>query len=426
VDLIGYVPYYSMNGDYFTTTLPRQLQMVNEVRYFGLTVDATGAVVPLAGSGDKDSHLQHISDLKAEIDSLPAGQRPRLDITLGGAGEAAAFSTIAADSNLRQALSQNINALLMQVGATSVDIDWEHPANTSTELNNYSSMVQRIKQEVGSTRGVYTAMTPERFMPPSAFQGPNAIDGVSLMTYDLGYWGNDPEDPYTGEHSLPQYVADSVDAWTKPIGSPIPVDRDYAFTSWGNDTTTNHLGVGLPLYGRDINTSEAVSYADLKSGGWTTTDGNYYMRGDQTVWIPGPDLAQQRVDFANSMGLKNIILWSLNDDLDPTDPASLLRRAYEANLSAVGLTGDYDHDGIVGPSDHQLWRSTFGSTSGDLRADGNMDGTIDAADYTVWRDHQTSSGLGASSVPEPSAAVMLLSAFSCLWLRHRFRIGENS
>ena len=166
VDLIGYVPYYSMGGSYLTTTLPRQLQLVDEVRYFGLTVNSSGQIVPLSGSGDLQSHLDRIEQLKSAINSLPVAQRPRLDITLGGAGEAAAFATIAADPTLRQTLAQNIKTRLTNSSATSVDIDWEHPADNATQLNNYSAMVQRIKQEVGASVGVYTAMTPELFMPP--------------------------------------------------------------------------------------------------------------------------------------------------------------------------------------------------------------------------------------------------------------------
>ncbi len=50
------------------------------------------------------------------------------------------------------------------------------------------------------------------------------------------------------------------------------------------------------------------------------------------------------------------------------------------------LAGDYDRNGIVDQSDHQLWQSSFGSGTS-LRADGNGDGVVDTADYNVWRDN---------------------------------------
>lgn len=49
-------------------------------------------------------------------------------------------------------------------------------------------------------------------------------------------------------------------------------------------------------------------------------------------------------------------------------------------------SGDYDLDGTVGPADHAAWAGAFDSDYDP--ADGNRDGVVDAADYTVWRDHQ--------------------------------------
>ena len=47
VDLIGYLPYYRMNNTYNTNTLPTQLSMLSEIRYFGLTASNSGTIVPL-------------------------------------------------------------------------------------------------------------------------------------------------------------------------------------------------------------------------------------------------------------------------------------------------------------------------------------------------------------------------------------------
>ena len=46
LDLIGYVPYYRMNATYNNNILPTQLGMLNEVRYYGLTVSNTGTLIP--------------------------------------------------------------------------------------------------------------------------------------------------------------------------------------------------------------------------------------------------------------------------------------------------------------------------------------------------------------------------------------------
>jgi GH18 family chitinase len=423
VDLIGYLPHYRMNASYNTNWLPDQLALLDEVRYFGLTINSSGAIVPLEGS--LGTHLANIAVIKQKIETLPLDQRPRLNITLGGADEAAAYATVAASSTLRATLAANVKARLDETGATSVDFDWEHPTN-ATQRNNYSLMVQRVKQEVGPDRRVYATMSPEIFMPASAFQGANAIDGVSLMTYDLGWWGNDPSNPLQGEHSVQAYVEDSLEAWIEPAGSPN--DRPWVFGSWGNNIPAANLGVGLPFYGRGVTSSTAYTYSEMVAGG-TTVDGNYYTYAGQSVWIPGPTLAEQRVQYAHDQGLKNLIIWEIGQDLHPDNPNSLLRRAYEKNQSLIPapVPGDYDGDGVVGSADYDLWKSTFSATSGDMRADGNEDGVIDAADYTFWRDIVAASeggGAAGTSVPEPSS-VILISGLSIVFISNIRRRGSG-
>jgi GH18 family chitinase len=418
VELMGYLPNYRMRNDtpalpseqdpfssYTLNTLKPQMAMLDEVRYFGITVNANGT---LTTSLADEGNIQKINSLIAE---LPESQRPRLGITLGGDGGSANFATVAGNSALRTAFAGNINSLMNSVGAMAVDVDWEHPTN-ATQRANYSLLMQEIKLAVGATKKVTATMSPEIYMPHSAFEGANAIDGVSLMTYDIGWWGNDPQNPATGEHSLQEYAEDAVDAWTLPPGSPVPNDRDWVYgPTWGNNTSAGLLGVGLPFYGRDISSGAAFTYAELRNGTWATTDNNYYTKNGQTVWLPGPDLVEDRVEFANERGLQNIIIWELAQDLAPTNPNSLLRRAFEKNESFAAVLGDYDGSGSVGPEDYNLWKSSYGSTSGDMRADGNEDGVIDTADYTFWRNHLVTENLGAGSasstaVPEPSASVL--------------------
>lgn len=426
VDLIGYLPWYRMSGSYNTGTLPDQLAMLDEVRYFGLTAASNGTVTPLGGgSGNMATHLDRIATIKAAIEALPEADRPRLNITLGGAGEAASFATIAASSNLRDTFAQNISSLLDQTGATSVDIDWEHPQGT-TQFDNYGLMLQRIKQETGTSRRVYATVDPTIRVPLSVFDEPNAIDGISLMTYELAWWANDPADTNRGEHSLPEYAEDSLEAWTDPVGAPN--QRPWVFAVWGRDAAEDKLGIGLPFFGRVIGTSQnpmagtAYTYSELVTGNWTTADDNYYTHdtSGQTAWLPGPDLAAQRVEFAHERGLQHVIIWEIAQDLHPSDPNSLLRAAYEAQQSLIPIVGDFNGDRIVDADDYNLWRSTFGSQS-DLRADGNGDDIVDAADYVIWRKATSVGGSGAiasAAVPEPGWTCILLS-FAILPFMHR-------
>ena len=423
VDLIGYVPYYRMNSSYNANTLPAQLAMLDEVRYFGLTAASNGTITTLEGS--IASHTDRIDVIKNAIAALPAEDRPRLNITLGGAGQASSFATIAASSSLRSTFAQNIDALLDSTGATSVDIDWEHPVGT-TQFDNYALMLQRIKQEIGQNRGMYATIDPTIRVPLSVLDGPNAIDGISLMTYELAWWANDPNDFNRGEHSLPEYVEDSVDAWTDPVGSSN--QRPWVFAVWGRDAPEDKLGIGLPFFGRVIGTSQmpmagtAYTYRQLSAGG-TTTDGNYYTYLGQPVWIPGPELAAQRVQFAHERGLQHVIIWEIGQDLHPSNPNSLLRAAYDAQQSVLGLDGDYNNDGKVDAADYVVWRQNEGTTNAlpnDLHGE-----TIGANQYNTWRANYgmmlPASGGGAIAVPEPGPCWLLMTSALLPVTRHRRR-----
>jgi Glycosyl hydrolases family 18 len=410
VDLIGYLPYYRMNASYNSNTLPGQLAMLDEIRYFGLTAASNGTIATLDGA-TVASHTSRIDTIKNGIAALPADDRPRLNITLGGAGEASSFATIAASSSLRTTFAQSIKSLLDQTGATSVDIDWEHPTAGIQRITHYPAMLASIKQEVGANRRVYATVDPTVIIPNSVFSGANAIDGVSLMTYDLGWWGNDPANPFQGEHSLPEYVEDSVEAWSEPPGSPN--DRNWVFGTWGNNVPTSKFGVGLPFYAHTVTSPDATyTYSQLAAGG-TTTDGNYYMYQGRSAWIPGPSLAEQRVQFAHDRGLQHIIFWELGHDLAPSNANSLLRRAFEKNQSLMPVPGDYTGDRLVNADDYAAWRNSLGQTGASLAADGNRNQVVDAADYVIWRKHLSGPGSDASAimtVPEPNCLSWFLLA----------------
>jgi GH18 family chitinase len=354
---------------------------------------------------------------------MPIGQRPRLDITLGGAGEDASFTNIArtvsgVPCNLCTTFAQNIKSLLDSTGAISVDIDWEHPDAGVERSTSYPDMLKRIKHEVGAARRVYAVVDPTVVISNGVLSDTDAIDGISLMTYDLGWWGNDPANPYQGEHSLPEYVTDSVDAWTQPAGSPNR--RTWVFGTWGNNVPTANLGVGLPFYAHTVTSPDATrTYSELVAGG-ATTDGNYYTYAGCSYWIPGPSLVAQRVQFANDRGLEHIIIWEIGQDLSPTNSNSLLRAAFLKNET---LSGDFDGDHNVDVADFNIWRSTYGQTT-DLRADGNGNGVVDTTDYVVWRKLVAVAGSGSianSSVPEPSCVSSIAIVLFLLAMMRRFK-----
>jgi hypothetical protein len=265
-------------------------------------------------------------------------------------------------------------------------------------------MLTRVKQEFGADRRVYATLDPTVMISTSVLSGANAIDGVSLMTYDLGWWSNDPADPNTGQHSLQEYVDDAVQAWTDPAGSPN--QRPWVFGTWGRNVAEENLGVGLPFYGRGFNGSNlgiATPYRDLVASG-TTSDGSAYVHGGANVWIPSLAMVEQRVQQAHAAGLQHLIFWELAHDLAPSHPNSMLRTAYEKKRSLEAIPGDFDGDGSVGQLDLNLWQEAFGRVGNGGDADGDND--ADGDDFLIWQRHATLTA-PLAPLPEPVTLSML-------------------
>ncbi len=82
----------------------------------------------------------------------------------------------------------------------------------------------------------------------------------------------------------------------------------------------------------------------------------------------------------------------------------------------VSIPGDYDASGQVNGLDYNLWRASFGTA--DPASDGNGNGVVDAADYVIWRDGVSISGVSPSalresaSIAEPAAIALGIGGLS--------------
>ncbi len=77
----------------------------------------------------------------------------------------------------------------------------------------------------------------------------------------------------------------------------------------------------------------------------------------------------------------------------------------------VTPTGDFDLDGDVDAFDLGIWQTGFGITSGASVTDGDADhdGDVDAFDLGLWQTN-FGTGVGSATVPEPTAALVILLA----------------
>ncbi len=78
----------------------------------------------------------------------------------------------------------------------------------------------------------------------------------------------------------------------------------------------------------------------------------------------------------------------------------------------LGLSGDFNGDGIVNIADYTVWRDNLGATEDDTILSGNGNGGIvDSTDYALWKTNfgngtAAAIGLGQANVPEPSTLIL--------------------
>jgi hypothetical protein len=95
----------------------------------------------------------------------------------------------------------------------------------------------------------------------------------------------------------------------------------------------------------------------------------------------------------------------------------------------VSIPGDYNGDLMVNAADYTVWRNTLGQiVPVGTGADGNRDTMITYDDYVLWKETYgltlpggSGAVVGESTVPEPSAGVLLLlgGMFAASWATRR-------
>ncbi|MEX2309339.1 MAG: hypothetical protein WD738_17190, partial [Pirellulales bacterium] len=111
-----------------------------------------------------------------------------------------------------------------------------------------------------------------------------------------------------------------------------------------------------------------------------------------------------------------------------SDGLTSLRLSVIGNHVVIsGLSGDYNHNGIVDAADYVVWRHTLGQSGTSLVADGNHNNQVDAGDYNVWRANfgevagRGSGAVANASVPEPATTVLFIVGMPALLPQARRR-----
>lgn len=140
---------------------------------------------------------------------------------------------------------------------------------------------------------------------------------------------------------------------------------------------------------------------------WGTT-GSDAQIGTRTPPDGGPSLQ------AINGSVDEVAVW-LGRQLTVAEAIAL----YEAGVGAPGIPGDTNDDGVVNLVDLNNVKNNFGAVSPPAVGDTDGNGTIDLVDLNNVKNNFGAGAPSASSVPEPTSAVIALVGLAALAARRR-------
>lgn len=302
----------------------------------------------------------------------------------------------------------------------------------SSSTTNYINFRNTVMHELGHSFGVehVDSTTSNLLMEPvidTTFDGPQ-LDEVRAVQY---YFGDVNEKSHSGAGNNTAALATNMgtiaSGSSKSVGSSANVPTqaisasatDFVSISNVDDVDFYSFSVASPsLLSATLTPRGGVFTQGSADQGQTPTTFNANARNNLAVTIlAGNGTTVLATADASPAGIAELIagvaLPAASTYYARITGGDDTIQLYELALSvsAAGLPGDYNQDGIVDAADYVVWRNSEGQTvavgSG---ADGNLDGQISSTDFDVWRAHfgQTAgAGMGAfANVPEPASAVL--------------------
>lgn len=213
--------------------------------------------------------------------------RVRLLLTIGGWERSTHFAAVASTEELREKFVATVVEYCLARRLDGVDLDWEHPEGVKQE-ESYAQLLGDLR-EAFKPHGLLLSVTMAAWQKLSA-EAVAAADYIQVMAYD-----------HEEQHSTFESAQKDVNLL---LSMQIPSGK---------------IVLGLPFYGRDRKTRDAMTYADIYR--------KFQPRADQDeiqgVYFNGRDTVRRKTRYAVEHGLGGVMVWELGQDAD--GDASLLK-----------------------------------------------------------------------------------------------------
>ncbi|GIJ85609.1 hypothetical protein Asppvi_004468 [Aspergillus pseudoviridinutans] len=263
------------------------------------------------------------------------------------------FGEIAADASKRQTFANNVVRFLDQYGFDGLDIDWEYPGagdrgGKEGDTENYVLLLKTLRETFGrSPRSLGLTFTiPSSYWYLRWFDLPGMVkyvDWINMMSYDLhGFWDrNNPIGSIVQGHTNLTEIKSSMELLWRVGIPPAKVVLGVGF--YGRsfqlaDPDRSKPGCpfgGAANPGECTNTAGILGYfeiMDILNGATTSSsmkrsdkqvtlvheeeDAVNYLVYDDNQWVSFDNNVtfQQKVDWANGIGLGGLMIWSSDMD----------------------------------------------------------------------------------------------------------------
>ncbi|NP_001073567.1 chitinase 4 precursor [Tribolium castaneum] len=313
----------------------------------------THLIYSFVGLGD-DSRIKHLEpNLDVNQGNLKKFNALKLKnpnlktlVAIGGWNEGSVnYSKMAASSSLRAVFIKSVVEFVKTWGFDGFDLDWEYPGQRGGAYNdksNYVTLIKEMRKEFDKNGLILTAaVAAASGSVDISYDVPalsKYLDIINVMAYDLrGSW-----DGVTGHHS--GLYPSAVDTTTNQKLLTV----DAAIRGWiQRGADPQKIALGLPVYGKTFTLSSAsnaklgapvkgagnsgkytgeagmLGYNEIvelqKEGGWKVvwddTQKNTHMyKGDQWVAFDSPKAISNKVEYAKSLNLGGVMIWSIETD----------------------------------------------------------------------------------------------------------------
>jgi chitinase len=218
--------------------------------------------------------------------------RVRLLLTIGGWERSTHFAAVASSQELRAKFVAAVVEFCLAKRLDGVDLDWEHPEGGQQE-QGYALLLNDLRKSF-DTHGLLLSVTMAAWqkLAPEAIA---AVHYVQVMAYD-----------HDQRHSTFDAAKKDVDQLRD---MKIPAEK---------------IILGLPFYGRDLKSRDAMTYAEIQK--------QHKPKSDQDeiegMYFNGPETILRKTQYAIHSGLGGVMVWELGQDA-PGD-ASLLKVIQQA------------------------------------------------------------------------------------------------